>query len=183
MASKTTGLAQRYASALYELAEDAKALDDVAADLRGLKSLLAESDDLVRLVRSPIISRAEQGKAMAAVLDKADAHALTKKVIGVAANARRLFAIGDIADAFLAELAKRRGEVTADVTAATQLSDDEISQVTEALRAVVGQKVQVNTVVDPSIIGGLIVRVGSRMFDSSLRTKMQRLQFAMKGTG
>jgi F-type H+-transporting ATPase subunit delta len=176
VASKTTALAQRYASALYELAEDAKALDDVAADLRGLKSLLAESDDLVRLVRSPIISRAEQGRAMAAVLDKAGAHPLTKKVVGVAAN-------GDIADAFLAELAKRRGEVTADVTAATKLSDDEVSQVTEALRAVVGQKVQVNTVVDPSIIGGLIVRVGSRMFDSSLRTKMQRLQFAMKGTG
>ena len=183
MASPTSGLAGRYASALYELAEAAKALDEVAADLTALRQLIAESADLARLVRSPVIGRDAQAKAMAAVLEQAGAHELTKKLVGTVTMNRRLFTLSDIAKAFPVQLAEPRGETTADVTSATILSKEQLAAVTDALKGVIGQKVAINPIVDPSIIGGLVVRVGSRMFDSSLRTKLQRLQIAMKGTG
>lgn len=183
MASQSKGLASRYALALYELADDQKVLDNVATDLSGLRQLITESDDFVRLIRSPVLSRDDQTKGVAAICEKAAGHPLTAKFLGVLAANRRLFALPDIITAYLEELARRRGEVAADVTAAVALSDDEVQAVTEALRKVVGQKVTVNLTVDPSLIGGLIVRVGSRMLDSSLRTKLQRLQFAMKGVG
>lgn len=183
MASQTKGLAARYALALYELADDQKVLDDVAGDLSALRQLIAESDEFVRLIRSPVLSRADQTKGVAAIANKFGAHALTAKFLGVLAANRRLFALPDVITAYLEELARRRGEVAADVTSAVALSDDEVQGVTDALRKVVGQKVTVNLTVDPTLIGGLIVRVGSRMIDSSLRTKLQRLQFAMKGVG
>ncbi len=183
MASQSKGLAARYALALYELADDQKVLDDVAGDLAGLRQLIAESDDFVRLIRSPVLSRDEQTKGVAAICEKAGTHALTAKFLGVLAANRRLFALPHMITAYLEELSRRRGEVAAEVTAAVALSDEEVAAVTDALRQVVGQKVSVNLTVDPSLIGGLIVRVGSRMLDSSLRTKLQRLQFAMKGVG
>lgn len=183
MASETQGLAARYALALYELADEGKVLDDVAADLTALRQLLTESADFTRLIRSPVLTRDEQGKGILAVAGKAGAHALTSKFLGVLAANRRLFALPRMIDAFLAELARRRGEVAAEVTSAVPLSEAEVEAVNEALRKVVGQKVSVALAVDPSLIGGLIVRVGSRMIDSSLRTKLQRLQLAMKGIG
>ena len=183
MASQTTGLAGRYASALYALADQQSALDDVAGDLTALRQLLAESADLDRLVRSPVLGRDEQAKGIAAVMDKAKAHALTAKFIGTVAMDRRLFALKDMIDAFLAELARRRGEASAEVTTAVKLTDKEVEAVTESLRKVMGQKVAVNLSVDPAVIGGMIVRVGSRMIDSSIRTKLQRLRLAMKGVG
>jgi len=183
VASESQGLAARYASALYELAESERALDDVAADLTQLRQLIAESPDLERLVRSPALSRDEQAKGMAAVLDKGGAHALTRKFVGTVTGNRRLFAINDMIQAYLAELARRRGEVAADVVSAVELGAEQIEAVTAALREAVGQKVAVNLTVDPTLIGGLVVRVGSRMLDSSIRTKLQRLQFAMKGVG
>lgn len=183
MASQSKGLAARYALALYGLADDQKALDDVAGDLRSLRQLLAESEEFVRLIRSPVLSRNDQTKAVAALCDKFGAHALTAKFLGVLASNRRLFALPGIITAYLEQLASRRGEVAAEVSSAVTLSEDEVQAVTDALRKVVGQKVSVNLTVDPSLIGGLIVRVGSRMIDSSLRTKLQRLQFAMKGVG
>ena len=183
MASQTTGLAGRYASALYALADQQSALDDVAGDLTALRQLLAESADLDRLVRSPVLGRDEQAKGIAAVMDKAKAHALTAKFIGTVAMNRRLFALKDMIDAFLAELARRRGEASAEGTTAVKLTDKEVEAVTESLRKVMGQKVAVNLSVDPAVIGGMIVRVGSRMIDSSIRTKLQRLRLAMKGVG
>ena len=183
MASNSQGLAGRYASALFELAESERALDDVAANLVQLRQLIAESPELERLVRSPALSREDQAKGMAAVLEKGGAHALTLKFVGSVTMNRRLFVIDDIIKEFLAELARRRGEVAADVTSAVELGQAQINAVTAALREAVGQKVAVNLAVDPSLIGGLIVRVGSRMVDSSIRTKLQRLQFAMKGVG
>jgi len=183
VASNSQGLAARYASALFELAEQARALDDVAANLVQLRQLIAESPELERLVRSPALSREDQAKGMAAVLEKGGAHALTLKFVGSVTINRRLFIIDDIIKEFLAELARRRGEVAADVTSAVELGQAQIDAVTTALREAVGQKVAVNLAVDPSLIGGLIVRVGSRMVDSSIRTKLQRLQFAMKGVG
>lgn len=183
VASETQGLAVRYALALYALADDAKALDDVARDLTGLRQLLIESDDLNKLIRSPVLTRAEQQKGVAAVLEKAGAHDLTKKFAGVLAQNRRLFALPQMITAYLNELARRRGEVAASVTSAIELDDAEVAELTEQLRKVVGQKVSTTITVDPSLIGGLIVRVGSRMIDSSIRTKLQRLQLAMKGVG
>ena len=183
MASNSQGLAARYASALFELAESERALDDVAANLVQLRQLIAESPELERLARSPALSREDQAKGMAAVLEKGGAHALTLKFVGSVTMNRRLFIIDDIIKEFLAELARRRGEVAADVTSAVELGQAQIDAVTTALREAVGQKVAVNLAVDPSLIGGLIVRVGSRMVDSSIRTKLQRLQFAMKGVG
>ena len=155
----------------------------VIGDLTALRQLLAESADLDRLVRSPVLGRDEQAKGIAAVMDKAKAHALTAKFIGTVAMNRRLFALKDMIDAFLAELARRRGEASAEVTTAVKLTDKEVEAVTESLRKVMGQKVAVNLSVDPAVIGGMIVRVGSRMIDSSIRTKLQRLRLAMKGVG
>jgi F-type H+-transporting ATPase subunit delta len=178
-----SGLAGRYALALLELADEQKALDPVAEDLRGLKAVIAESEDLRRLIRSPLFTRAQQSAAMTAILDKAGVGELTRRFVLLVARNRRLFALDRMIGAYLAELARRRGEVTAKVASATALNDAQQRALVETLRKEVGAKVQVEMTVDPSLIGGLIVRVGSRMIDNSLRSKLQRLQLAMKGAG
>ncbi|MEM1399403.1 MAG: F0F1 ATP synthase subunit delta [Pseudomonadota bacterium] len=182
-AAKTVSatLAERYATALYDLADEAKALDAVADDLRGMRALLVESDDLRRLVRSPSIGREDQAKALDSVAKSAGVHDLTRKFLGVLAANRRLFALGEIGQAYLNELSRRRGEMTAEVTSATELSDQQIKKLTDQLRASMGSKVSVDLQVDPALLGGMIVKVGSRMVDSSLRTKLAKLQLAMKG--
>lgn len=176
-----SGLAERYAGALYELADEAKTLDQVADDLRALKGLMAESDDFRRLVRSPVLKRGEQEKALAAVAEKSGAQALTGNFLRLVARNRRLFVLPEMIDSFLSILATRRGEVQAKVTAAHPLSDDQIARLETALREVAGAKVSLEAHVDQSLLGGLVVQLGSRMYDSSLRTKLQRLQTAMKG--
>jgi F-type H+-transporting ATPase subunit delta len=186
VASEGTGvseLAVRYSIALFELADENKALDQVASDLSALKQMLAESADLRRLVRSPVISRADQGRAMDAVLDGVGVSDLTKRFIGLVAKNRRLFALNGMIDGYLAELARRRGEVTAQVTSATPLSAAQLQSVTDQLRAAIGSKVLVNATVDPALIGGMIVKYGSRMVDTSVRTKLDKLQLAMKASG
>jgi F-type H+-transporting ATPase subunit delta len=184
VATETTGLiAERYASALYELADEAKALDQVAADLKAAKAMMAASQDLVRLIRSPVLGRSDQAKAVTALADKAGFHDLSKRFLGTLAQNRRLFALTSVIDAFLAELARRRGEATADVTSAVALTPAQTQALEEALRSVVGSKVSVDLKVDRSLIGGLVVRVGSRMIDTSLATKLRRLRLAMKGVG
>lgn len=186
MASQSAGLATitgRYASALFELADEARALDDVAADLRDLAGLIRANGDFRRALQSPVIGRTHQEKAVMAVLDKAGAKALTRRFVAVVTRNRRLFALAGIIDAFLAELARRRGEVRAEVTAPRALSDSQKSRLTEALQRAVGRNVVLDLKVDESVIGGLVVRVGSRMVDSSLQTQLQRLEYAMKGNG
>jgi F-type H+-transporting ATPase subunit delta len=182
-AEGVSGIAGRYAAALFELADERKRLDEVASDLRGLKAMIAGSGDLHRLVMSPVLTRAEQGAAMAALLAKAGASELTRNFVGLVARNRRLFVLPEMIDGYLAMLAGRRGEVTADVAAAARLSDGEMNALAEALRKVVGAKVAINLRIDPALIGGLVVKVGSRLFDSSLRTKLQKLELAMKGIG
>lgn len=183
VALESHGLAARYASALYDLADGERALDTVAADLGDLRRLIAENADLARLVRSPVLAREEQARGLDAVLQAGGAHALTRKFVGVVAMNRRSFALAAMAEAFLSELARRRGEVVAEVVSAVELENGQADAVTAALRDAVGQKVAVTQTVDPSLIGGLVVRVGSRMIDSSIRTKLQRLHSAMKGVG
>ena len=183
MASEGTGvsgLADRYAAALFELADERKALDQVAADLRSLRQLLAESPDLRRLVRSPILSRVEQGKAIVAVAERAGFDGLTRSFLGLVAHNRRLFAVPAMIEAFLRRLAARRGEVMAEGTSAQELTPAQLSAVNEQLRKAVGSKIAVEVKVDKNLLGGLIVKVGSRMVDASLRSKLHRLQLAMK---
>lgn len=178
---RVSGIAGRYASALYDLADEQKQLDEVADDLRSLRAMMAESEDLRRLVRSPVLKREEQARALAAVTERAGLSQLTRNFIGVVARHRRLFALSGMIEGYLRILADRRGEVAARVSTARPLSEAQRTALTDALREVVGGKVTVDLDVDPSLLGGLIVQVGSRMFDSSLRSKLQRMQLAMKG--
>jgi F-type H+-transporting ATPase subunit delta len=180
-ATGAAGLADRYAAALFDLADEAKALDRIADDLRALRSLLAESDDFRRLVRSPVLSRADQGKAVAALGERAGYDRLTRNFLGLLARNRRLFALPEMIRAFLDRLAQRRGEVTAEVVSAAPLTRQQQDTLDERLRRAVGRKVAIETKVDPSLLGGLVVKVGSRMVDASLKSKLQRLQLAMKG--
>jgi F-type H+-transporting ATPase subunit delta len=146
-----------------------------------LQGAMGESEDMTRLVRSPVLGREEQWKAMSALLDKMGANDLTKKFLGVITANRRLFVLPGIIRSFLAELASRRGEVTADVVSAHPLNDSQIKALEASLKKALGGKVAIAPRVDPTILGGLIVKVGSRMIDSSLRTQLQKLKFAMKG--
>lgn len=177
------GLAGRYAAALFELADEQKELDTVAEELRALKSIIADSEDLRRFIRSPLYGRDQQSEAMRAILEKAGAGELARRFVLVVAHNRRLFALPQMIDAYLEELARRRGEVTAEVVAAHELSDSQTEALMAALRKVVGGKVQMDLRVDDSLIGGLMVKVGSRMIDFSLRSKLRRLELAMKGAG
>jgi F-type H+-transporting ATPase subunit delta len=177
------GLAARYAAALFDLADTQKVIDRVAGDLAELKAMIGGSDALRALIRSPILSRDEQGRAMAALLQQAGASDLVRKFVGLVARNRRLFVLPQMIDEFLAELARRRGEMRAEVTAAKPLNEQQQALLAEAIRRSVGGKVAVDVKVDPALIGGLVVKVGSRMVDSSLKTKLQRLQLAMKGVG
>jgi F-type H+-transporting ATPase subunit delta len=182
-ATGTSGLAERYAVALFELADERHALDAVAGDLRELRAMLAASGDLVRLVRSPVVSRDEQQKAVAALAEAAGLSGLTRDFLGVAAQNRRLFAMPAMIEAYLRMLAERRGEVTAEVTVAQPLSEAREAALTEQLRRAIGARVVVDVHVDPALLGGMIVKVGSRMVDSSLNSRLQRLRLAMRGVG
>jgi F-type H+-transporting ATPase subunit delta len=179
--SQISGLAGRYATAAFELAMEERALDALAADLSSLKSLLAASPDLVRLVRSPVLSREEQAKGIAAILDKAGAAPLTKKFLLLLTRKRRLFVLSDVIRAFEALLARHRGEVAATVTTAHALSAAEADELTRVLKENLGREPRLQMKVDPKLLGGLILRVGSRMIDSSLRTKLDGLRAAMRG--
>jgi F-type H+-transporting ATPase subunit delta len=186
VSSKTTGfagLAGRYAGALYDLAEGDNLLDQVSGDLGDLSAMIQDSDDLTRLIRSPVIDRAEQSGAMAAVLERAGMSDLTQRFVGVVAANRRLFQLTGIIAAFHALLAERRGEATAEVTSARELTKVQVKAIGEAVKKALGTRVSVQARVDAGLLGGLIVKVGSRMVDSSLSTKLQRLRLAMKGIG
>jgi len=178
-----SGLAERYAAALFELADERRALDAVAGDLRELRAMLHQSSDLLRLVRSPVLSRAEQGRAMAALAESAGLSKLTADFIAIAARNRRLFAVPAMIEAYLAKLAARRGEVTAEIVAAHKLTAAQEDALGEQLRRVVGSRVTIDVRVDPSLLGGMVVKIGSRMVDGSLTGQLQRLQLSMKGIG
>lgn len=176
-----SGMAGRYATALFELALEDKAVDQVRKDLDSFDALVAGSPDLERLVRSPVFGADEQAKALAAVLDKAGIKGLAAKFLQVIARNRRLFAVRGMIRAFRALVAKHRGEVTAEVTVAEKLSDANLDALKSAIKNVTGGKeIDFNVNVDPAIIGGLIVKVGSRMVDTSLRTKLNAIKIAMK---
>jgi F-type H+-transporting ATPase subunit delta len=173
-------MAGRYATALFDLAQESNAIDAVKADLDRFDALVAESADLTRMVRSPVFSAQEQLQALTAILDRAGIGGLTARFLKLVVTNRRLFAVRDMARAYRELVAKAKGEVTAEVTVAEQLKDEHLTALRSALNAVSGKDVDLKVKVDPAIIGGLVVKLGSRMVDTSLRTKLNAIRHAMK---
>jgi F-type H+-transporting ATPase subunit delta len=173
-------MAGRYATALFDLAREANAIDAVKADLERFDALVAESPDLTRLVRSPVFSADEQLQALSAVLDRASIDGLAAKFLKLVTTNRRLFAVRDMVKAFRELVADHKGEATAEVTVAEGLKDEHLDALRSALKAVSGKNVDLAVRIDPAIIGGLVVKLGSRMVDSSLRTKLNAIRHAMK---
>mgnify|MGYP001238439760 CR=1 FL=1 len=182
LSSGSKGLAGRYASALYELASDVGKLELVVADLTELAALIAENEDVKSMVGSPAITWTEQMNSITAILEKAGAEALTVKFAGTVAANGRLHAMDRIITAFLEENARRRGEISAEVISAVALDKSRAAAVEKVVGGLAGSdKLSLSMRVDPSLIGGLVVRIGSRMIDTSIKTKLNQLRIAMKG--
>jgi F-type H+-transporting ATPase subunit delta len=176
-----SGMAGRYAGALFELALDQKAVDSVRKDLDQFDALVSGSADLNRLIRSPAFDADEQLKALSAILAKAGIAGLAANFLRVITTNRRLFAVRDMIRGYRALVARHKGEVTAHVTVAEKLNDRNLDALKSALKSVTGGKdIDLDVKIEPAIIGGLIVKVGSRMVDSSLRTKLNSIKLAMK---
>lgn len=175
-----SGMAGRYATALFDLAHETKSVDAVKADLDGFVKLMSESEDLLRLVRSPVFTAEEQAKAVGAVLAKASVSGLAAKFISTVASNRRLFAIREMIAGFNQLVAKARGETRAEVTVAEKLDDKHLATIKEMLGGSTKKTVELDVKIDPSILGGLKVKLGSRMIDASLRTKLNSIRNAMK---
>ncbi|CDZ27091.1 ATP synthase F1, delta subunit [Neorhizobium galegae bv. officinalis] len=178
-----SGVAERYASSLFELSLEAGSIDKVGADLDRFQALLDESEDLRRLVASPVFSAEDQQNAVIAVAEKAGISGLVANFLKVVAGNRRLFAIPGMIRAFRQIAAEHRGEITAEVTSAHALSQAQENELKSALKGVTGKDVTIAVTIDPSILGGLIVKVGSRQIDTSLRTKLSTLKLALKEVG
>ncbi|MBX3540570.1 MAG: F0F1 ATP synthase subunit delta [Chelatococcus sp.] len=178
-----SGVAERYAKALLDLAEEAKAVDAVGADLDRFSGLIAESPDLARLVKSPVFSAEEQEKAVTAILAKAGIGGLTANFIRLVASKRRLFALPGMIEAYKSLVADKKGIVRAEVTLAEQPSPKMLADIEAALKDVAGGSIALNVKVNPAIIGGLIVKLGSRMIDASLRSKLNSIRIALKEVG
>jgi len=181
--SLVSSAAGRYANALFELASEGKVLEQAEKDMEALGQALESSDDLRTLLGSPIYTREEQGRAMASVSEAMGLSPLVRNVIGLMATKRRLFVLDDVISIFAQLMADHRGEVTADVTAARALSKTQQTALAKSLKAAIGREVKLNTTVDESIIGGLVVKVGSKMIDTSIRSKLASLQNAMREVG
>jgi F-type H+-transporting ATPase subunit delta len=179
-ASKVTGFAGRYANALYDLAREAGALEAVENDLNELSRAVAASTDLQRMLKSPVFSRDDQWKAMDAILARMRVSDLTRRFVGVVAAHRRLFALERIIIAFAKLTARARGETTATVEAAQDLSRAQADALKAALKSALGRRITLIEKREPALLGGLIVRVGSLMVDSSLRTQLTQLEIAMR---
>ncbi len=174
-------IAARYASALFALADEGRALDATARDLETLKKLLADNADLRGALSSPVFDGAQQSRAIVEIAKAAELSPVVLKFLGVLGRNRRLFALDAIAKAFLAELARRRGELTVDVTSAQALTADQAERLTDKLNKTLAAKVRLNAKIDPSLLGGLVVKIGSKLIDSSIRSKLIGLERVMKG--
>jgi F-type H+-transporting ATPase subunit delta len=175
-----SGMAGRYATALFELALETNAIEPVKTELDRFDALIADSADLTRLVRSPVFSTEEQLQALSAVLDRMGIRGIAANFLKLAATNRRLFAVRDMIKAFRALVARHKGEATAEVTVAEPLKDQHVEALRAALKSVSGKDVDLDVKVDPAVLGGLVIKLGSRMVDSSLRTKLNAIKHAMK---
>ncbi len=181
--SPISGIADRYAGSLFELALQSNSVAKVETDLSRFEELLNGSDDLTRMIKSPVFSADEQYKSVVAIADKAKITGLVGNFLRVVARNRRLFAIPTIIKSFRSIAAEQRGEVTADVVSAHPLTAAQKSELTTALKGVAGKDVVISAAVDPSLLGGLVVKIGSRQIDTSLKTKLNSLKLALKEVG
>lgn len=181
--SLTSGISGRYATALFELAKQDKDLDGLERDLTALTAALDDSEDLQDLITSPVYTRDQQATAITAIAEAMGLTELVKNTLALMASKRRLFAVPKMAEAVIALIAEERGEVTAEVASAKALTQQQSDDLAAALKASVGKDVKIKTSVDPDLIGGLVVKVGSRMIDTSIRAKLNNLQNAMKEVG
>jgi F-type H+-transporting ATPase subunit delta len=178
-----SGVAGRYASALFELAQDQKAIDEVSRSLAALDAMIAGSEDLGRLVRNPVFSAEDQLKAVSALMERAGIGGLAANFVKLVASKRRLFALPGMIAAFEQRVAEARGVVRAEVTVAEPPSEAQVKAIAATLSGAAGTEVSVDLKVDPAIIGGLVVKMGSRMVDASLKTKLNSIRLAMKEVG
>lgn len=182
-ASISTGIAARYATAIFEMAKDGKSLNAIEADLDALETVYNDNAQFRSLISSPIYSRGEQGSAIASIAKKMKLSPLVTNALGLMATKRRLFVLPQLTDSLRNLIAAENGEVTADVTAAKAMTKAQQDKLAKTLKAAVGKNVKINMAVDESLIGGLIVKVGSKMIDTSIRSKLANLQNAMKEVG
>ncbi len=182
-ASISGGIAARYAKAVFEIAKETSNLDSLEGNLDELAGALSDSADLRDLISSPVYSRQAQGDAIAAVAERMGLIPVLRNTLGLMAQKRRLFVLPQLVRTLREMLAAEKGEVTAEVTSATALTDAQTAKLAETLKAQVGSDVKINTTVDESLIGGLVVKVGSKMIDTSIRAKLNSLQNAMKEVG
>jgi F-type H+-transporting ATPase subunit delta len=180
--AQETGVAGRYATAIFELAQEGKAVDAVAADFAALRHAIHASPDMARLVRSPAFSRQDQAKALTAILEKMGVNALTLKFLALLAAKRRLFALEGIIGDYNHKVAHLKGEVEAEIISARPLSASETEELKRVLKSRLGREPRLQTRVDPALLGGLVVKLGSRMIDSSISTKLNGIRAAMRGT-
>lgn len=181
--SISTGIAQRYATAVFELAKEGKNLKAVEGDLDALEAALADSADFRNLITSPVYTRDEQGAGVGAIAKQMKLSPTVANVLGLMAQKRRLFALPQLVAALRAAIAEDKGEVTAEVTAAKAMTKAQQDKLAKSLKASIGKDVKVNVAVDESLIGGLVVKVGSRMIDTSIKAKLDALQNSMKEVG
>ena len=181
--SISVGIAGRYAQALFELAKEADGLKALEADADALQAALAASPELAAMIASPVVARDEQVGAMAAIAAKMDLSTLTANTLALMGGNRRLFVLPQLVADLKARIAVEKGEMTADVTSATPLTAAQSKKLAETLKAKVGKTIKLNTTVDESLIGGLIVKLGSVMIDTSVKSKLAALQNAMKEVG
>jgi F-type H+-transporting ATPase subunit delta len=174
-------LAGRYATALFQLARDERKLDAVGTSLGGLRAALAASKELQKLTASPLVSREDALKAVRATAEAMKLDPITANFLGVMAQNRRLSQLGSVIRFFNLLAAAHRGETTAEVTSARPLDDGQVAALRDNLKARLGRDVAVDLSVDPAILGGLVVKIGSQMIDGSIRTKLNNLALAMKG--
>lgn len=177
------GLADRYAKALFDLALAEGSLDRVADDLRAFRAMLDESPELARTLPSPMVPTPVKIGTIRALADTAGFAELSVKFLGVVANQRRLDHLGTIIQVFLEQVAAHRDEVAAEVVSAVALDEGQLARVKDVIGGAVGKAVRLEASVDPSLLAGMVVRVGSRMIDASLKTKLRNLELAMRGAG
>lgn len=182
-ASISTGIAARYATAIFELAKESSALAALEADLDTLEAALSDSAELRAVLTSPVYSREDMGNAVAALAAKMNLSQTTTGALGMMARNRRLFVVPALIAELRRLIAEEKGEVTADVTSASVLTKAQADNLAATLRERIGKKVKLNVAVDEALIGGLIVKVGSKMIDTSIRSKLAALQNSMKEVG
>lgn len=182
-ASISSGIAARYATAVFELAKESQQLESLEKDLGDIEALLGESAEFKDLISSPVYGREQQGAAIGAIAGKMGLSGIVTNALGLMAAKRRLFVLPQLAASLRAMIAEEKGEITADVVAATALSAAQQDELAASLKVSTGKDVKINTTVDESLIGGLIVKVGSKMIDTSIRSKLNALQNTMKEVG